>query len=167
MMRGIRHVDAHFHHRRGHENLRLVVGKGAHRRIFLVGLHAAVHQAQLELREDVLLQARVFFHRGLRFDLVGLFDQRADDERLPPFFDLRADERISALALGGQHDARLDRLAARRHLIDHREIEIAVEGQRQRARNGRGRHHQHVRTVRGPSAARRRAAPRQSDAARR
>jgi hypothetical protein len=37
-----------------------------------------------------------------------------------------------------------DRLASRRQLIDHGDIQIAVEGEGQRARNGRGRHDQHV-----------------------
>ena len=38
-----------------------------------------------------------------------------------------------------------DGLAARRHLIDHAHIQVAVDRQRQRARDGRRGHHQHVR----------------------
>ena len=41
--------------------------------------------------------------------------------------------------------ARFDRHAARRHLVDHGDVQIAVERERKRARNRRGRHHQHVR----------------------
>ena len=38
----------------------------------------------------------------------------------------------------------LDRRATRRQLVEHRHVEVAVDGHRRRARNRRGRHHQHV-----------------------
>ncbi len=39
----------------------------------------------------------------------------------------------------------LDGFAARRQLIDHAHVEVAIERHSQRARNGRGGHHEHVR----------------------
>jgi len=40
---------------------------------------------------------------------------------------------------------RLHRLAAGRQLIDHADVQVAIERHGQRARDGRGGHHQHVR----------------------
>ena len=58
--------------------------------------------------------------------------------------DLVADKleraRTLAFAKAACHDGR----AVRRQLVNHREVEVAVNGQRQRARNGCRRHHQHV-----------------------
>src|SRR5512136_1091651 len=66
-------------------------------------------------------------------------------------FHLRADKGIRALALGGEQPARLDLLAARRHLVNDRKVEVAVECERECARDGRGRHYQHVRISPGLS----------------
>ena len=44
---------------------------------------------------------------------------------------------------GGQH-ARVDRLAARRASRQPRDIHVAIGGERQRARDGRRGHHQHI-----------------------
>ena len=64
--------------------------------------------------------------------------------------------------------ARCGSAPARRQLADGADRQVAVEGERQRARDGRGGQGQHVRLPRPrPSPAAPRAAPRRSDAARR
>ncbi len=84
-------------------------------------------------------------HSGARFDLVALFDQGINDKGLLSAFDLRADQRVSAFAFLRPQHMRCNRLASGRHLIHDAQVEIAIQRQRQRARDGRGGHHQQVR----------------------
>ena len=116
-----------------------------HRGVLLVGLEPAVEQAQLVVGKHFLLEAGVLGDGGLGVDLVRLFDQRKDDERLPALFELAAHVGVAALALGGAQQPGGNGLAARRHLVQKAQVKIAVDGQRQRARDGRGGHHQQVR----------------------
>ncbi len=75
-----------------------------------------------------------------------LVDQRADDERLAAGPQLLAQLLVgaSAAALAGD-DARVDRLAPSRQLAQRARVEIAVAGERERARDRRRGHVQHVR----------------------
>ncbi len=81
---------------------------------------------------------------GLRF---GFLNDRIHHIRLPSQIHLLAQEAVYLF------DARLvrllgdDGLAPRRQLVDHAHVQIAVNRQRQRARNGRRGHHQHVRML--------------------
>ena len=61
-------------------------------------------------------------------------------QRAADGFDDLVDPRIG-------NGARFYRFAARRFLVEDRDIEIAVHGLRERARDRRGAHHQHVRAV--------------------
>ena len=81
---------------------------------------------------------------GAHVDLVAVLDDRQHDVGLPALGDLLAHERVGLVAtlLGACRGAH--RLAARRQVADHRDVEIAVRGQRQRAGNRRGRHDQDV-----------------------
>ena len=104
-----------------------------------------MHQPQPQIGEHVRLQPLVLRDGGLRLQRLRLLDQRADDVRLPPRRHLLGDQPIRLLPLPARAPARDDRLAPGGHLVQHRDVEIAVERQRQRARDRRRRHHQHVR----------------------
>ncbi len=63
------------------------------------------------------------------------------------FSNFTPQERIHVPSFFFRHDARFHRLTTRRKLIDYGDIQIAVQDQRQRPRNRRGGHNQHVRSL--------------------
>ena len=83
--------------------------------------------------------------RGLHRLRFRFLDHRIDHVGLPPQVDLLLQETIDLLDCAPRHVFGDDRLAPRRQFIDDADVQIAVNGQRQRARNGRRGHHQDVR----------------------
>ena len=79
-------------------------------------------------------------HR-LRF---RFFDHRIDDVRLPAQHDLLLQKAVDPLHLIFGDVFGLDRFAAGRHLIDHRNIQIAIDGEGQCPGNRSRGHHQNV-----------------------
>ena len=77
--------------------------------------------------------------------LLGLVDQRADDVGLAALAQLAADELVGAGALVLLDHPRLDRLAPGGQLVQRGRVEVAVGGQRERARDRRRGHVQDVR----------------------
>ena len=121
-------------------------------------------------RNSVARQPLGLGGRRLRLQRLGLLDERADDEALAPLRDLLADPLVRAGARAGAVDGvRLDRLAPGRQLAQDRHVEVAVGGQRERARDRRRGHVQRVRRRgrRCPSRRARRAGARRTGAARR
>jgi hypothetical protein len=106
-----------------------------------------VQQLQAQVGVDARAQALVLGGGGLHVERLRLLDERADDERLSPLLDLGAEEALGVLAGVRRDPARLDGLAAGRQLIDHGDVEVAVDGEGERARDGRGGHDEHVRRV--------------------
>ncbi len=90
----------------------------------------------------------VGFDGRRRLDLVGALDQRAHHVRLTPGRDLFAHhvprDGLFELAPRPGSD---DRRAAGRQLVEHRDVEVAVDRHRRRARDRRRGHHQHVGVV--------------------
>ena len=74
-------------------------------------------------------------------------DGRADDVDLMPRRDLLVQKAVHVAALFAGDEPRFDGLAARRQLVQHRNIQVAVHEQPQRARDGRGAHDQQVRAL--------------------
>ena len=104
-----------------------------------------MQQAQSRFREDLAAQALELLRRRARRQRLRLLDERADDERLVSLLHLSANELVRLVAAVRRHPARLHRLASRRHLVDDRHVEVAVDGEGERARDRRRRHDQHVR----------------------
>ena len=152
--RGVRHVDADLDDRRRDQDLQLPGGEAMHHRFLLVALHPAVQQRDGELGKHLrdLLRHR---GRGLEIDLLRLLDERIDHVDLPAAADLVAHHRVDLVAPRIGLDHRLDRLAAGRQAANHRHFHVAAFGQRQRARNRRRGHDEHVgiRSFRGERAA--------------
>ena len=83
--------------------------------------------------------------RRLQIDLLRLLDERIDDVGLPARVELLANQLVDLVAPRLRLDPRAHRLAARRQVGNLRHVELAVVGERERARNRRGGHQQHVR----------------------
>ena len=81
----------------------------------------------------------------LRLVFLCALDHRIDDEGLPALGHLFAHKTPHLPGHFSGNAPGDDRHAARRQLVEDADIEIAVKRERQGARNGRGRHHQHVR----------------------
>ena len=114
--------------------------------LLLVGrLHLAVADGG-----DVLGQRKVARDGGIAVREVlvvhrlRLLDERIDHVDLAPLLDLLLHEAEEPQAGRIGVMERADGLAARGQLVDDRYVEVAVERHGQRARNGRGGHHQHM-----------------------
>ena len=144
--RRVRHVDADLDHGRGDQHVGAAGRERAHRLLLLARAHLAVQQHDLEVAQLAAAQALVLGRRGARLERLGLLDERADDERLAAGAQLLADPLVGAraLALGRAH-VRRDRPAAGRELAQDGHVEVAVGGERERARDRRRGHVQHVR----------------------
>ena len=91
-----------------------------------------------------MLQALVLDGGGLEVLALGFLDDRVDDVDLAAACHLLAAllPHRFLVAVTRQHG--LDGDAADGHFVDQRQVEIAVQRQGQRTRDGRGAHHQHV-----------------------
>ena len=49
--RGIRHIDADFNHRGRHQQMQLAARKALHHGLLVCGLHSAMDQADLQVRQ--------------------------------------------------------------------------------------------------------------------
>ena len=140
---GVGDVDAHLDHRGRHQHLRVAAAKTLHLRFALVAIHASVHIGDRKsaerafsqiaaVRGDVLQALFGFFHRGHHH--VGLLAR----------VDALAQVGVHLGSLGHLHHARDGGLAPGRLATQRAQVQISVQRDGQRARNGRGRHHQRV-----------------------
>ena len=99
-------------------------------------------------RLDARLRARLRVVGGevqLRLILPAALDDRVDDVSLPSARHLLAHEIPHLFGHFAGHAPGDDGRAAGRQLVQNADVEVAVQTQRQGARNRRGGHHQHVR----------------------
>ncbi len=68
---GISHIDAHLDDRGRDQHVDLAPLEAGHGRVFVVGAHAAVQQANVQAGELVRAQAVVHLDGGLQFALLG------------------------------------------------------------------------------------------------
>ena len=142
--RGVWHVDADLDDRGGDEHLCLAGAEALHHRLLFLGREPAVDQVAAQRREQ-LAPAPMLGRGGLGLELFGFLDQRADDVRLPPGFQMLAQKfarRRAAFASGRTAVTIFPRFA--RHLIEHGDIEIAKGSHGQGARDGRGGHDEEI-----------------------
>ena len=139
---GVGHIHAHLDHGGGHQNVRFPGGEGGHDGVLLPGLHLAVDEGHLQVREDLRLQLLGVFRHGLPLvgQLVILTDHGADDVHLPPGLHLLADKGVQPGVIGGGDGIGFNRLPSRWELVDDGHIQIAVQNQGQRPGDGRGGH---------------------------
>jgi len=139
---GVGHIHAHLDHGGGHQNVCFPGGEGRHDGVLLLGLHLAVDEGHLQVREDLRLQLLGVFRHGLPLvgQLVILADHGADDVHLTPGLHLLADKGVQPGVIGGGDGIGFNRLPSRWKLVDDGHIQIAVQNQGQRPGDGRGGH---------------------------
>ena len=140
----IRHVHADLDHRCRDERLRRAAAECRHHRVLFLWRHATVQQRAFHRREQ-FAPFRKFRRRSLRLQPFALLDERIDDVSLPPLVELRADEFHRVRQFLRRAHERDDASAPRRHLIKRGHIEVPVKRHRERARDRRCRHHEHIR----------------------
>src|SRR5712692_10565567 len=140
---GVGDVDADFDDSGGDEDLGFVLAEALHDFFFFIAGEAAVQEAELELGKNFAREALVLFHGGFQLEL-GFFDDGIDDVALVAGGDFAAEKFPNAgeMRLGGH--ARGDGGAAGRELIENGNVEVAIESERERARDGRGGQHEDV-----------------------
>ncbi len=131
------------------EDVRRACGEALHRVVLRRRCHLAVEDVDLVLGEYVPLEPlRLLFH-GLRdegelFLWVRFIYSRTDDVRLPAGAEFGAYLFIHRRALLGSDDFGHDGLPSEWHLVEEREVEVAVDGEGERARDGRRGHGEEV-----------------------
>ena len=115
--------------------------KARHDRLLFRAFHAAVEQAETVGGKFSRGKAAVEGGRGGGF-LLPLLNERADKVALQPRVEMLFDIGIGARAFIAADGKGGDRLPPGRQLVQHRDVEIAVEDQRQCAGNRGGGHHE-------------------------
>src|SRR5882762_9986290 len=143
---GVGDVNADFNDGGGDEDLRLVFAEALHDFFFFVAGEAAVQETELELGKDFAREALVFVDGSFELELRFL-DDGIDDVGLMAGGDFAAEKFPNAgeMLLGGH--PRNDGGAAGRELVENGNVEVAIESERESARDGRGGEHEDVRGV--------------------
>src|SRR5216684_5428678 len=143
---GVGDVDADFDNGGGDENLRFVFAEALHDFFFFVAGEAAVQEAEFELGKNFAREAFVFVDGGFQLELRFL-DDGIDDVGLMASGNFAAERFPNAgEMLLGSH-ARDDGGAAGRELVEDGNVEVAIESEREGARDGRGGEDEDVRGV--------------------
>ena len=154
--RRIRHVHADLDDGGTHQDIDLARAERRHHGVLLVAGQPTVHQAQAQSGQRPVAQLfEERHHRGSRRTLivlgglVALIDARCHDIRLATgtdFFDDALPGPLQPRRLLLDEDrVGGDGLATAREFAQRRRFEVAVDGERDGARNRRRRHHQQVR----------------------
>src|SRR6266852_4868610 len=143
---GVGDVDADFDDGGGDEDLRFVLAEALHDFFFFVAGEAAVQEAELELGKNFAREALVFFHGGFQLKL-GFLDDGIDDVALVSGCDFAAEKFPDAGEVLLRGHARDDGGAPGRQLVENGNIEVAIESEREGARDGRGGEDEDVRSV--------------------
>ena len=163
---GVGHVDAHLNHRGRDEHINLTALKGIDDPVLLPRRHATMkaldgkprqRQAQsVELGCRIVQRHRdshaalvVTSDTGHVFQLIGRvarLHKRADHIGLLALFVRLADGAVGQVAARLGEHARRDARPRNRSMADDARVQVAVDRERQRARNRRGRHNEQVGT---------------------
>ena len=140
----VRQVQAHFDNRGRDQDMHSVRAKGGHHALLFLGPKTSVKQTDLKRRE-LLLQLRPLLDHRLDLALIGFLNARVHHISLPAFLEFAPDE-LEHLGqrVGGAHKG-FDVPAPRGKPVDHRDVEVAVERQAERAWDRRRGHHEQVR----------------------
>ena len=143
---GIGHVHAHLDDRGGHQDVRLVGGKGRHDRVLLLGLHLAVDEGHLQIGKHFALELLRVLRDSLPLvgQLVVFRDHGADDIGLPPLRRQLADEAVYPLVVAAGNGVGLHRLPSGGKLVDDGDLQVAVQNEGQGPGDRGGGHDQGV-----------------------
>src|SRR5262245_24049434 len=147
--RRVRNVDADLDHCRRDEHIELARLEARHQLAALDRAEPTVQEADPVVAELATSKALGLGLGCARLRRLRLLDQRADDVGLTTVVQVLTQPPVCLRRTVVGHPARHDRLAVGRRLRDLRHREVAVDGQRQRARDRRRRHVQDVRRAAG------------------
>ena len=105
-----------------------------------------MHLTELEFGEHLQQRLEPLLE-VLQVDVLTLLDQREHDIHLSALVDLLADALVQTGCLIVVFMECYHWLPARRQLINHTHVEVAIDGHGQRTGNRRGRHYQYMRRV--------------------
>ena len=146
--RRVRHVNADLDDCRRDKHVQLTGLESLHDIVLFLWLQLAVQQADAPVGQQCAGGLGVVGRDGLQIAHGFVFlDGRADDVDLMPRRNLLVQKAVHVAALFAGDEPCFDGLAARRQLVQHRNIQVAVHEQPQRARDGRGAHDQQVRAL--------------------
>lgn len=140
---GVGDVDADFDDGGGDEGLDFVVTKLAHDGVLGFGIDAAVEESDVVFFE-AFAPGGVSGDGGAGVEFFGFFDERMDDVSLAALVELGFEEGGDVLEFGGVADGRDDFATFARAFVDGGDIEVAVEREGERARDGGGGHDEHI-----------------------
>ena len=122
-------------------------GEGAHDGVLLLRLHLAVDGGNAKVGENFCLQMLCVGGDGLSLvgQLVVFRDHGADDVGLPPLLHELAQKGVDARVIARGNGEGVDLLPSGRELVENGHVEIAVDHQRERARDGCCRHDEKMR----------------------
>ena len=163
---GVRHVDAHLDHRSRDEHVNLATLKGINNLVLLPRWHTAVKaldgKARQRQTQAIELGRRIVQRHGNRhaalivagntghvFQLIGRvtrLHERANHVGLLTLFMRLTDGAIGQVATRLGEDARRHAGTRNWTMADDARIQVAIDRERQRARDRRGRHNEQVRT---------------------
>ena len=141
--RCVRDIDPHFDHRGRHENLYVAPLEAEHRGVFFGHGHLPVYEAHDLLTENRAQTLEPLLCRG-QIQRFAFIHQRADPIALPPLGNGRTQPFDDLIHPSGADHRGLDRFSSRRLFIENGHIHVAILRERQRPRDRRCRHHQHV-----------------------
>ena len=143
----VRHVDAHLDHARGHEHVGLAARRTSPSRPPSASTASARGSAPRAGRANSVVRSRS--NSAVAALACSASDSSTSGQTTKhcrPGGDLLADPLVRARTRAGAvHHVRLDRPAPARQLAQHGGVEVAVGGERQRARDRRGGHVERVR----------------------
>src|ERR1700722_4035882 len=144
--RRIWHIYPHFYHRSRHHDLRVTTEKASHIRVPLLPLLPPIYPADPigRLRKPRFYVDIAPF-KVLIIHLFGLLDQWKNNIHLPPLSDLMPDKIHHLRPPVLETMKSRDWLASGRQFVHHTIVQIAIGSHRERPRDRRGRHDQHMR----------------------
>ncbi len=154
---GVGHVDADLDHGGRDQDMERALLELAHDALFLREAQPAVEEPHAALGKDLTLEPLRHLRGRAQVRGLRLLHEGTDHVDLPARRHLVAEEGIDLLPGPLPPSLRPYGLAAGRQLVEHGNLEIAVEGEGERAGNRCGRHHENVGAL--GLAAKRRAMP--------
>ncbi len=141
--RGVRHVDPHLDDRRCHQHLDLPLPELVHHLVLLLLLHPPVEQSYSAALERTLGQLLPHLDCRSQLQLLRLLDQGVDHVGLLALTKSLPDKLVDLLAALLRHPVGLDP-ALLGQLIEDGDLEMAIQRQGDRPRDGGSTHHQDV-----------------------
>ena len=143
----IRHIHSYLNYSGRYQNLNFPCGKSLHDHILLFRFHLSMKRSNLYIRRKNIAKLQGIIQHIFPIHPFALLHHWTDHINLPSLTDLLLHKGISFRPVRSIHHTVLNGESLRRKFIDHRNIQITIYNNRQRPRNRRSTHHQHIRRI--------------------